>query len=174
MNCVYSVCMRLLIIFFSVFISCTHVSFGASELSKIKAEIKQTEQQNKKLAEKVQTSEREISKTKKELVKAADKVSSLEDQRAAMAKKIAELDAQRDKISHEMEKNQGRISDAASSILFVASHPNFDTENMREYVLMSAVMSGTAQLLDEEINRAAQQVKKLEKIRDARAIEKEK
>ncbi len=166
--------MRLLIIFLSLFVSFTHVSFGASELSKIKAEIKQTEQQNKQLAEKVQSSEREISKTKKELVKAADKVSSLEDQRAAMAKKIAELDAQRDKISREMEKNQGRISDAASSILFVASHPNFDTDNMREYVLMSAVMSGTAQLLDEEINRAAQQVKELEKIRDARAIEKEK
>lgn len=149
-------------------------TFGASELSKIKAEIKQTEQQNKQLAEKVQTSEREISKTKKDLVKAADRVSSLEEQRSAMAKKIAELDAQRDKISAEMEKNRGRISDAASSILFVASHPNFDSENMREYVLTSAVMSGTAQLLDEEINRAAQQVKELEKIRNARAVEKEK
>ena len=58
--------MRLLIIFLSLFVSFTHVSFGASELSKIKAEIKQTEQQNKQLAEKVQSSEREISKTKKD------------------------------------------------------------------------------------------------------------
>ena len=149
-------------------------SFGASELSKINAQIKQTEQQNKKLEQRVKTSDREVSKTKKELVRAADKVSSLEDQRGAMAKKIAELDAQRDKITREMDANRARISDAAASILFVASHPSFDSENMREYVLMSAVLSGTAQQLDEQIARAEAQVRELGKIRDARAIEKEK
>ena len=171
---VYSVGMRFLVMFFVLFVSVPHVCLGASELSKINAEIKQTEQQNKKLTEKVQTSEREISKTKKQLVKAADKVSSLEDQRAEMSKKIAELDAKRDKISGEMEKNRARIADAAASILFVASHPNFDSDSMRDYVLTSAVLSGTAQVLDEEIAKAATQVKELEKIRNARAIEKEK
>ena len=148
--------------------------YGASELSKINAQIKQTEQQNKKLEQQVKSSEREVSKTKKELVRAADKVSSLEYQRGAMAKKIAELDAQREKITREMESNRVRISDAAASILFVASHPSFDANDMREYVLMSAVLSGTAQQLDGEIARAENQVRELGKIRDARAVEKEK
>lgn len=148
--------------------------YGASELSKINAQIKQTEQQNKKLEQQVKSSEREVSKTKKELVRAADKVSSLEYQRGAMAKKIAELDAQREKITREMESNRARISDAAASILFVASHPSFDANDMREYVLMSAVLSGTAQQLDGEIAHAEEQVRELGKIRDARAVEKEK
>ncbi|MBR2412499.1 MAG: peptidoglycan DD-metalloendopeptidase family protein [Alphaproteobacteria bacterium] len=166
--------MKKIICVLSLLFMCAGPAVAASELSKINAEIKQTQQQNKKLAEKVQSSEREISKTKKQLVKAADKVSSLEDQRAEMARKIAELDAQRDKITADMEKNRGRIADAAASILFVASHPSFDSENMREYVLASAVLSGTAQRLDEEIANAQQQVKELDKIRNARAIEKEK
>jgi len=166
--------MKKIICVLSLLFMCAGPAVAASELSKINAEIKQTQQQNKKLAEKVQSSEREISKTKKQLVKAADKVSSLEDQRAEMARKIAELDAQRDKITADMEKNRGRIADAAASILFVASHPSFDSENMREYVLASAVLSGTAQRLDEEIATAEQQVKELDKIRNARAIEKEK
>jgi len=171
---VYSVHMRLLIIFLSFFISFSQVSFGASELSKINAQIKQTEQQNKKLEQQVKTSERDVAKTKKQLVKTADKVSDLEELRGEMAKKIAELDAQRDKITKDMEKNQGRIVDAASGILFVASHPSFDSENMRDYVLMSATLSGMADNLDSEIKNAQEQVKKLEKIRDKRAIEKEK
>ena len=166
--------MKKIICVLSLLFMCAGPAVAASELSKINAEIKQTQQQNKKLAEKVQSSEREISKTKKQLVKAADKVSTLEDQRAEMARKIAELDAQRDKITADMEKNRGRIADAAASILFVASHPSFDSENMREYVLASAVLSGTAQRLDEEIANAQQQVKELDKIRNARAIEKEK
>lgn len=148
--------------------------WGASELSKINAQIKQTQQQNKKLEQQVKTSEREVSKTKKQLVQAADKVSSLEEQRGAMAKKIAELDSQRDKISRDMDANRGRIADASASILFVASHPSFDADSMREYVLMSAVLSGTAQQLDEQIQQAENQVRELTKIRDARAIEKEK
>ncbi len=156
-----------------LFVAATPV-FGASELSKINAQIKQTEQQNKKLEQQVKTSEREVSQTKKDLVQAADKVSSLEEQRSEMAKKIAELDMQRDKINHEMDANRGRLADAAASILFVASHPGFDSESMREYVLTSAVLAGVAGRLDEDIERAQQQVKDLEKIRSARAIEKEK
>ncbi len=158
----------------SLLFVCTGPVFGVSELSKINAQIKQTEQQNKKLEQQVKTSDREVSKTKKDLVRAADKVSDLEEQRSKMAKKIADLDSQRDRITREMEQNRGRIADAASSILFVASHPSFDTDNMRKYVLMSAVLSGTAQQLDAEIERAEKQVKELKKIRDDRAIEKEK
>lgn len=166
--------MKKIVAIFSLLFVIVGPVYGASELSKINAQIKQTEQQNKKLEQRVKTSNKEVSKTKKDLVRAADKVSSLEEQRGEMAKKIAELDTQREKISKEMAANQARVADAASSILFVASHPSFDAENMREYVLMSAVLSGVAQQLDGEIARAQSQVRELEKIRDARAIEKEK
>ena len=166
--------MKKIIAICSLLFVCAGPAAGASELSKINAQIKQTEQENKKLEQRVKTSEREVSRTKKDLVQTADKVSALEEQRAEMAKKIAELDAQRDKISQEMDANRGRVADAAASILFVASHPNFDAESMREYVLTSAVLSGVADNLDEEIERAQKQIKKLEEIRAARAIEKEK
>ena len=56
---------------------------AATDLAQINAQIKQTEQQNKKLEEKVKSSDRDIEKTKKKLVRAADQVSSLEEQRAA-------------------------------------------------------------------------------------------
>ena len=165
--------MKKIIAICSLLFACVDPVMGASELSKINAQIKQTEQQNKKLEQQVKTSEREVSRTKKDLVQAADKVSSLEEQRAEMAKKIAELDAQRDKINREMDANRGRVADAAASILFVASHPSFDSESMREYVLTSAILSGVADRLDEDIERAKQQIKELEKIRELRAVEKE-
>lgn len=166
--------MKKVIAIFSLLSVMSAPVFGASELSQINAQIKQTEQQNKKLEQRVKTSERDIAKTKKDLVRAADRVSSLEDQRSAMAKKIDELDMQRDKIAREMDNNRERVADAAASVLFVASHPSFDTDNMREYVLMSAVMSGMAERFEEEIERANEQIRELEKIRNARAIEKEK
>ena len=166
--------MRFLRCVFVVFFALSGSAMGASELSKINAQIKQTEQQNKKLEQQVKSSDREVSQTKKQLVRAADKVSNLEDQRSAMAKKIAELDAQREKINREMEQNRGRVADATASVLFVASHPNFDSETMRDYVLMSSVLTGLSMQLDAEIDRAQSQVKKLGEIRDARAIEKEK
>ncbi|MBQ8294786.1 MAG: peptidoglycan DD-metalloendopeptidase family protein [Alphaproteobacteria bacterium] len=166
--------MRFLRFVFIALFAFSAPSYGASELSKINAQIKQTEQQNKKLEQQVKTSEREVSKTKKQLVKAADKVSSLEEQRSLVAKKIDELDAKRDKITREMERNRGRVADAAASILFVASHPSFDTDDMREYVLTSAVLSGAADRLDEDIRRAEAQIAELNEIRNQRAIEKEK
>ncbi len=163
---------------FAVVCSLLFLSVGnglvASELSQINAQIKQTEQQNKKLEQQVENSERNIAKTKKDLVKAADKVSELEDLRAEMAKKIADLDAQREKIETEMKKNRGRIADSTAGVLFVASNPNFDTDNMRDFVLMSALLTGVADRLDAEIENAAAQIKDIEKIRDARATEKEK
>ncbi len=150
------------------------VASSVNDLTQINAQIKKTEQQNKKLAEKVKTSERDIAQTRKKLVRAADQVSNLEEQRGAIARKIDELDAKRDKISKEVEKNKGRIGDAAASILFVAAHPNFDAENMREYVLTSAVLSGMAEALSQQVQVAAAQLRELDEIRDKRAIEKEK
>ena len=166
--------MKKVIAIFSLLSLVSAPVFGASELSKINAQIKQTEQQNKKLEQQVKTSDRDVAKTKKELVRAADRVSTLEEQRSAMAKKIEELDFQRDKIAREMDKNRGRIADAAASILFVASHPSFDSKDMKKYVLTSAILSGAADRFESEIEHANKQIRELEKIRDARAIEKEK
>lgn len=166
--------MKKVIAIFSLLSLVSAPVFGASELSKINAQIKQTEQQNKKLEQQVKTSDRDVAKTKKELVRAADRVSTLEEQRSAMAKKIEELDIQRDKIAREMDKNRGRIADAAASILFVASHPSFDSQDMKKYVLTSAVLSGAADRFESEVEQANKQIRELEKIREARAIEKEK
>ncbi|MBR4891993.1 MAG: peptidoglycan DD-metalloendopeptidase family protein [Alphaproteobacteria bacterium] len=166
--------MKRIFTIFSLLFVITGPVLGASELSKINAQIKQTEQQNKKLEQQVKSSDKEISKTKKELIKAADKVSSLEDKRTQMEKKIAELDSQIEKKSTDMKKNYNIAADSAASILFVASHPNFDTENMRDYVLMSAVLSGATDKLNEQIKIAEENIKALEKVRAERAAEKEK
>lgn len=165
--------MKKLVLFLMIALA-TDPVFATSELSRINAQIEQTKQQNKKLTQRVQTSEREVASTKKKLVRAGEQVSNLEEQRGAVARKIAELDAQRDKLQKSLDANQTRISDAVASILFVASHPSFDTDNMREYVLTSAVLSGAAARFDDQIQTATKQIQELAKIRDARAIEKEK
>ncbi len=147
---------------------------ASSELAKIQSQIVQTEKQNKKLEQQVKTSDRDVAATKKKLIKAADQVSNLEEQRGEISKKIEELDARRDKLARSVEQNRGRIRDAAASILFVASHPSFDSENMRDYVLTSAILSGAADRFDEEIQIADAKIRELEQIREQRAIEKEK
>ena len=147
---------------------------ATSELSRINAQIAKTEQENKKLSQQVRTSQREVEKTKKKLVAGGEQVSNLEEQRGVVVRKIADLDAQRDRLTRSLDENRARISDAAASILFVASHPSFDTDNMREYVLTSAVLSGAAARFDDEIRDATEKIRELEKIRDARAVEKEK
>ena len=146
----------------------------ADDLAKIQSQIAQTEKQNQELSIKVASSERDVATTKKQLVRAADQVSSLESRRADIAKKIADMDAKIDSITREIEKNRGRISDSAASILFVATHPSFDTENMRDYVLMSSVLTGAADRFSDEIEIANKQVQELEKARSERAVEKEK
>ena len=152
----------------------TSQSFCVDELSRIQSEIKQVEQKNKKLEEQVKKSEKNVAQTKQDLVRTADRVSSLEEQRGKMQIKIDELDAQRDKIMKEMEENRGRVFDSVSGILYMALHPNFDANDMHDYVLTSAVLSGVSQQFDSEIQRASRQLDELEKIRDARSVEKEK
>lgn len=166
--------MRRLAIIFAVFVMAGTPAMGASELAKINAQIRQTEQQDKKLSQQVKSSERDVAATKKKLVRAADQVSTLEEQRGAIAKKITELDNKIEGLSAEIERNRVRIAEAASSILFVASHPSFNTDDMRQYALASAVLSGAAQRFDEEMERAEAQIKELAAAREERAIEKEK
>ena len=156
------------------FMATAQPAVAANELANIQAQLQKTEQQIKKISQQVKTSQREIDSTKKKLVRAADKVSVLEEQRSAVAKKIQELDAQRDKLESELQQNRERIADAAATILFVASHPNFDSENMRDYVLTSAILSGAADNFDSEIARATEQIRELAEIRHTRAVEKEK
>ena len=151
-----------------------HAIAAPSELDKIQSQIRQTEQQNKQIEQQVKTSDRDVAKTKKQLVTAADKVSSLEELRADLAKKIAELDSRIDALNKELEQNREHISDAASAIVFVASHPNFDSEDMHNFVLTSAVLAGMSDNFDEQIRIAAGKIAELDKVRNARAIEKEK
>ena len=156
------------------FCACVSFAHAANDLEKIQNQIAQTEKQNAELSIKVASSERDVAATKKQLVKTADHVSSLELQRAEISKKIAELDAKIDSIVGDIEKNRGRISDSAASILFVAMNPSFDTDNMRDYVLMSSVLTGASDRFADEIEIANKQVKELEKVRNERAVEKEK
>ncbi|MBQ6736393.1 MAG: peptidoglycan DD-metalloendopeptidase family protein [Alphaproteobacteria bacterium] len=150
------------------------VCAAPSELDKIQTQIKQTEQKNKQLEQQVKTSDRDVAKTKKQLVTAAGKVSSLEELRADIAKKIAELDARRAVLSAELDANRARVADAAAGMVFIAANPSFDAENMHEFVLTNAVLAGMADGFDEQIIDAGQKIAELDKIRDARAIEKEK
>jgi septal ring factor EnvC (AmiA/AmiB activator) len=151
-----------------------YATAAQSELDKIQSQIRQTEQKNKQLEQQVKTSDRDVAKTKKQLVTAADKVSSLEELRADLAKKIAELDARIKVLNTELEQNREHISDAAAAIVFVASHPSFDSENMHNFVLTSAVLAGMSDNFDEQIRIAADKIAELDKVRNARAIEKEK
>ena len=114
---------------------------ATSDLAKIQSQIKQTEQKNKQIEQQLKTSTRDVEQTKKQLVKTADKVSSLEEQRGALVKRIAELDKQREKINAELQNSYAGISDATASMLFIASHPNFDAETMHDYVLTSVILA---------------------------------
>ena len=159
----------------AIFVGGANSVFAApSELDKIQTQIKQTEQKNKRLEQQVKTSDRDVAKTKKQLVTAAGKVSSLEEMRAAISKKIAELDARRAVLSAELDQNQARVADAAAGMVFIAANPSFDSENMHNFVLTAAVLAGMSDGFDEQIRDASQKIAELDKIRDARAVEKEK
>ncbi|MDE6250353.1 MAG: peptidoglycan DD-metalloendopeptidase family protein [Alphaproteobacteria bacterium] len=166
--------MRKLIVIFAMWCVAMPAMAASSELAKIQSQIVQTEKQNKQLEQQVKTSDRDVAATKKKLINAADQVSNLEEQRSTIAKKIEELDAQRDKLAQSLEQNRERIADAAASILFVASHPSFDSDSMHDYVLTSAILSGAADRFDEEIKIADAKIRELEQVRAQRAIEKEK
>ena len=118
-------------------------SFATSELDKIQNQIKQTEQQNKQITIQLETSTKDVEQTKKKLVKAANQFSDLEYQRNALAQRIAELDAQRDKISQELSQSYDGISDSTAGMLFIASNPDFDSENMHDYILTSILLLNT-------------------------------
>ncbi len=148
--------------------------YSNTELANIQNQIKQTEQQNKKLEEQLKTSNKYVEKTKKQLVKAADKVSSLEEQRSELSKRILELDKKRDKITAELLQGHDGISDSTAGILFIASHPNFDSKNMHDYILTSVLLTSAADKFDNQIMDATNKIKELDKIRSARIIEKEK
>lgn len=165
---------RILLILAILFGGANSVFAAPSELDKIQTQIKQTEQKNKQLEQQVKTSDRDVAKTKKQLVTAAGKVSSLEEVRASIAKKIAELDARRAELSAELEKNRERVADATAGMVFIAANPSFDSQNMHNFVLTSAVLAGMADGFDEQIVDAGKKIAELDKIRDARAIEKEK
>ncbi|MFQ6778222.1 MAG: murein hydrolase activator EnvC family protein [Alphaproteobacteria bacterium] len=166
--------MKKIFLFLFMIFSVVPNSYCASELSRIQTEIKQNEQKNKKLEQQLKASDADVAKTKKDLVKAAGNVSSLEEQRDKIQKKIEELDAQRDGLQKKLNSNQKNVENAISSILFVAANPSFDSKDMHDYVLTSAILSDMADRFDAEIKQAIEQIKKIEDIRQKRAVEKEK
>ena len=147
---------------------------ATSELSKIKNQIKQTEQKHRQIEQQLRTSTQDVEKTKKQLVKTADKVSNLEEQRGVLIKRISELDRQRDKINAELSQNYNDIADATAGILFIAAHPNFDAKSMHDYVLTSAILAAATDQFDTQIMDATKKLTALDKILDERTIEKEK
>jgi len=158
-----------------VFLAITPITVKAApELVTIQKQIKQTEQQHKKIEQQLETSNRDINQTKKKLVKAADQVSNLEEQRGLLSKKISDLDIRRIELEQDLIKNKSDISDAAASILFIASNPTFNTDTTHDYVLTTAILSSAADRFDIQIQDATKKLQEIEKIREARAIEKEK
>ena len=160
------------IVLISLFVGA--VFAAPTELEKINSQIAQTEQENKQLENRVQTSDRDIESTKKKLVHAADKVSELEALRGQMAKKIEELDAKQQDLQKSLDQNHDNISDAAASMLYIVSNPSFDSENMHQFVLTSAVLSGTADRFDGQIQIATKKIEELQNIIKQRKEEKEK
>ena len=148
--------------------------YANNDLTNIQNQIKQTEQQNKKIEQQLQSSTKDMEQTRKKLVKTADKVSSLEEQRSELSKRILELDKQRDKINTELTQSHDGITDSVASILFIANNPNFDAKTMHDYVLTSVVLSSVAEQFNGKITDATQKLTELDKIRNARALEKEK
>ena len=166
--------MKRIILFFMILLTPSISHATSAELAKIQSQIRAAEQQNKQMEQRVKTSDRDVAQTKKRLVSTADKVSSLQEQRGAISKKIAELDERRGILAAELEKNRSHVAAAAASVLFIASHPSFDSANMHDFVLTSAVLSGMAENLDVQIRDAAAKIAELDDVLKKRETEKEK
>lgn len=147
---------------------------ATDSLSKINAQIQVTEQQNKKLAAAVDASSRDLARTKKKLVRAADRVDDLEERRTDISKKIDDMDAQIKRLDRELAASTVALERAVAAVLFVASHPDFDTENMRDYMLTSAILSGASANLDDAARAAIARRRELDRARRTRAAQKEK
>ncbi len=158
-----------------IFVSLIATSaFASSELSKIQSQIKATEAAEKQIQQKVEVSEKEINRTKKDLVRAADKFNELDAERAEIQDKIDDLTKQLSSLEIKLDDNKETIANSAASILFIASHPSFDSDNMRDYVLTSAVLSGAAENFQAEIKIVQDRLTEIEKIRSKQIDEKKK
>ena len=147
---------------------------ATSELSKINAQIQATEQQNKKLAAAVDASSRDLARTKKKLVRAADRVGDLEEKRDDVSRKIDEMDVQIARLDRELAASRAALESAAAAVLFIASHPAFDTDNMRDYMLTSAILSGASQNLNDVARATDARRRELDRARRNRTVQKEK
>lgn len=145
--------------------------FASSELINIQNQIKQTERQNKQVSELVKNSEREVASTKKQLVTAADKVSSLEEKKAKILNTIQQLDNRKLQLNQELANKQVQVTDSAMAVSFIALHPNFDTNDMHNFILTSALLSGVMDNFDTEIQNINKKLQELEEIRKKREQE---
>lgn len=164
--------MKKLFFIFSIFL--LPPAFGANDLAAVQAQIKKTEQQNKQIEQQVKTSDKEVATTQKQLVSAAEKLDKLEGERGVIKDKISDLDAKRDALLASIRANKGRLGDAATGLIAIASNPSFSAADTREYILTSALLTGLSDQFDSEIKRAAKQISELEKILEERKNQQEK
>ncbi len=157
--------MKKIVVFIFVAMFAFHVGAN-SELSKIQSEIKQAKIAERQLQEKYESSNRDIQRTKKDLVYTATKFSELEHERAKIKENIKKLTDNQKDLTEKLEENRSNIADSAAAILFVANNPNFDSDNMKDYVLTSAVLSGAATNFQDEIDLMEDQIEELEDIKD--------
>ena len=139
-----------------------------SELARVQAQLKKQEQTAAAADAQVKKSDANVEQTKKDLVAAGARVSKLESERGTVRDKIAELDARRNKLQVQIAANEGRMADAAAGLLAISAQPTFATEDAREYVLTSALLTGVADNLDAQMREAAAQIAELEKVMDQR------
>lgn len=151
------------------------VSFANNtQLAQVRADLHAVEKQNVAIQSKVKKSDVAIEKTKKDLINAARKLDKLEEERGELKTGIQGLDARREKLLKEISENQGRLASAAAGLIIVSRTQSFDTDNAREYVLTSSLLSGVANQFDSEMKIAVKQIKELSDIRDAIINKKEK
>lgn len=135
-----------------------------SQLANVNAQIKRAEAEQKTVDKKVKESEKNVEKTKKELVSTASRVSKLESERAAIRRAIADLESRAEKLTNSIANNHDRLNNAAAGLLAISNGVSFDTDNARDYVLTSSLLTGMSDQFDAEIQTARDQIKELEKI----------
>jgi septal ring factor EnvC (AmiA/AmiB activator) len=145
----------------------------ANELTQVKAQIKQAEQQQKEVEIKVVQSEKSVEKTKKDLVRAGEKVEKLGSEMSDLNRKITTLDNRRINLMALLEKNKDRIAQSTAGLIAVSINPSMEFNDMREYVLTSALLTGISDELDAEMTIARERIIELEEVIEEAALRRE-
>ncbi|MCL1902243.1 MAG: peptidoglycan DD-metalloendopeptidase family protein [Alphaproteobacteria bacterium] len=170
MKNIHKYLLSLLVVSCSLFVA--HGARAApNELAQVQAQLKQVEQQNKAAEQQVKKSDANVEQTKKDLVRAAGRVEKLEVERGVLRDNISDLEKNAKTLEASIKANQGRMADAAASLLSMSAQPAFSTDDAREYVLTSALLTGVAGQFDAEMKAAAARIAELEKVQEQKKAE---